>query len=50
MLWSGVFATREQKLKGTRVLSSMRNVDGTARAVISSNYFHYEEDHTEHGQ
>ncbi|WP_248805009.1 helicase-related protein [Pseudomonas sp. MWU13-2100] len=50
MLWSGVFATREQKLKGTRVLSSMRNVDGTARAAISSNYFYFAEEHTEHGQ
>jgi hypothetical protein len=39
MLWAGEFATREQKLKGTRILSSMRNVDGTARAAISSNYF-----------
>lgn len=48
MLWSGVFATREQKLKGARVLSSMRNVDGTARAAISDNYF--AEEHTEHGQ
>ncbi|WP_430292887.1 helicase-related protein [Pseudomonas sp. B1-22] len=48
MLWSGVFATREQKQKGARVLSSMRNVDGTARAAISDNYF--VEEHTEHGQ
>jgi hypothetical protein len=48
MLWSGVFASREQKLKGARVLSSMRNVDGTARAAISNNYF--AEEQTEHGQ
>ncbi|AZD79038.1 helicase-related protein [Pseudomonas chlororaphis] len=48
MLWSGVFATREQKLKGARVLSSMRNVDGTARAAISDNYF--AEEHKENGQ
>lgn len=48
MLWSGEFATREQKRKGVRVLSSMRNVDGTARAAISNNYF--AEEHTEHGQ
>ncbi|APO81850.1 helicase-related protein [Pseudomonas putida] len=48
MLWTGEFATREQKRKGVRVLSSMRNVDGTARAAISSNYF--VEEHTEHGQ
>jgi hypothetical protein len=48
MLWSGVFATREQKMKGARVLSSMRNVDGTARAAISNNYF--AEEQTEHGQ
>lgn len=42
MLWSGEFASREQKRKGVRVLSSMRNVDGTARAVLSSNYFERE--------
>ncbi|MCE9940695.1 MULTISPECIES: helicase-related protein [Serratia] len=48
MLWTGEFATREQKRKGMRVLSSMRNVDGTARAAISSNYLG--EEHTEHGQ
>lgn len=48
MLWSGVFATREQRQKGAQVLSSMRNVDGTARATISNNYFM--EEHTEYGQ
>lgn len=48
MLWSGEFATQEQKRKGVRVLSSMRNVDGTARAAISNNYF--VEEQTEHGQ
>lgn len=42
MLWTGEFASREQKRKGIRVLSSMRNVDGTARAVLSSNYFERE--------
>lgn len=46
MLWSGEFATQEQKRKGVRVLSSMRNVDGTARAAISSNYL----EHMEHGK
>ena len=48
MLWSSEFATQEQKRKGVRVLSSMRNVDGTARTVLSSNYF--EQEQTEHGQ
>ncbi len=48
MLWTGEFASREQKRKGIRVLSSMRNVDGTARAAISSNYF--AEENTEHGK
>ncbi|OGB22941.1 MAG: hypothetical protein A3I66_16260 [Burkholderiales bacterium RIFCSPLOWO2_02_FULL_57_36] len=39
MLWSGEYATREQQNKGERILSSMRNVDGNARAAISNNYF-----------
>ena len=48
MLWTGEFASPEQKRKGMRVLSSMRNVDSTARAAISSNYLVAED--TEHGQ
>lgn len=48
MLWPGMFATRAQKEKGAQVLSSMRNVDGTARAAISNDYFEKEE--TEYGQ
>ncbi|MOA16265.1 hypothetical protein D3C78_1364700 [compost metagenome] len=48
MLWPGMFATRAQKEKGAQVLSSMRNVDGTARATISNDYFEMEE--TEYGQ
>lgn len=48
MLSTSKFASREQKRKGVRVLSSMRNVDGTARAAISSNYLVAED--TEHGQ
>jgi len=48
MLWSGVFATSGQKQRGARVLSSMRNVDGTARAAISDHYFAQE--NTEYGQ
>ena len=48
MLWTGEFATREQERKGIRVLSSMRNVDGTARAALSSNYL--DKEHSEYGQ
>lgn len=48
MLWSGEFASGEQERKGVRVLSSMRNVDGTARAAISHSYF--SEGQTEYGQ
>lgn len=47
MLWSGEFATPEQKLKGVKVLSSMRNVDGSAQAAISNNYF--AEEYAEYG-
>lgn len=39
MLWPGEYATPTQKDKGLTVLSSMRNVDSNARAVISDNYF-----------
>lgn len=39
MLWTGEYATPEQNRRGTRILSSMRNVDSNVRATISSNYF-----------
>jgi hypothetical protein len=48
MLWSGEYATPGQKLKGERILSSMRNVDSNALAAISNDYF--AEEQTEHGQ
>lgn len=48
MLWSGEYATPEQKQKGERILSSMRNVDGNARAAISNVYFG--EEKTDYGQ
>lgn len=47
MLWSGEYATKEQKQNGEQVLSSMRNVDGNARAAISNHYFG--EEQTDHG-
>lgn len=48
MLWSGEYATEAQQRKGERILSSMRNVDGNARAAISNNYFW--EEPTDYGQ
>lgn len=39
MLWPGEYATPTQKDKGLKILSSMRNVDSNARAIISNNYF-----------
>jgi hypothetical protein len=48
MLWSSEYATPGQKLKGERILSSMRNVDGNARVAISNDYF--AEEQIEHGQ
>jgi hypothetical protein len=38
MLWPGSHATQAQQRTGTVVLSSMRNVDGTAQLKISSQY------------
>lgn len=44
MLWPSMFATGSQRRKGVKVLSSMRNVDGTARSEISSNYMEHMDD------
>ncbi len=43
MLWTGEYAPREQRDRAVKVLSSMRNVDSSARLDITSMYFIDEE-------